>query len=135
MNDSSANSRQVGGQHYASEYQHWDFVDDVLNGMYLEGVISKYITRWRKKNGREDLLKADHYLDKLIETNEAYLAHGGSASSNKKWDPDYTRVEEFRFANDLGHTECQILLILSGWATTEDLQRAKALLQELIATA
>jgi hypothetical protein len=27
----------------------------------------KYVSRWRDKGGVQDLLKAQHYLDKLIE--------------------------------------------------------------------
>ena len=34
---------------------------------FCEGNIIKYVTRWRHKNGMEDLLKAKQYLDKLIE--------------------------------------------------------------------
>ena len=34
---------------------------------FFEGNIIKYVTRWRQKNGIEDLLKAKQYLDKLIE--------------------------------------------------------------------
>jgi len=34
---------------------------------YLEGNIIKYISRYKLKNGLEDLAKARHYLDKLIE--------------------------------------------------------------------
>lgn len=57
------NDYQVGGDHYAKEYQHWDFVIDT--GMhYLLGCATKYITRWRKKNGLEDLKKPIHYLAK-----------------------------------------------------------------------
>mgnify|MGYP003677267595 CR=1 FL=1 len=36
---------------------------------FFEGNIIKYVTRWRHKNGMEDLLKAKQYLDKLIENN------------------------------------------------------------------
>ena len=36
---------------------------------FMEGNIVKYVTRWRHKNGIEDLLKAKQYLDKLIEKN------------------------------------------------------------------
>lgn len=44
----------------------WDFIiDKQLN--FLEGNVVKYIVRWRKKNGAEDLKKARVYLDKLIE--------------------------------------------------------------------
>ena len=34
---------------------------------FFEGNIVKYITRWKDKNGIEDLYKAKQYLDKLIE--------------------------------------------------------------------
>ena len=34
---------------------------------YLEGNILKYLTRYRHKNGIEDLKKAQWYLNKLIE--------------------------------------------------------------------
>jgi Protein of unknwon function (DUF3310) len=64
-----ANTRQVGGAHYrdtAAEYQHWDLVADTDMG-YFEGQITKYVARWRKKNGRQDLEKALHYCDKLME--------------------------------------------------------------------
>jgi hypothetical protein len=62
-----ANDTQVGGDHYKSkEIQPWDFI--AANGIgYFEGNIVKYISRWRDKNGLDDLLKARHYLDKLIE--------------------------------------------------------------------
>jgi len=57
------NDYQVGGNHYVRDYQHWDFVIDT--GMhYLLGCATKYITRWRKKNGLEDLKKPIHYLTK-----------------------------------------------------------------------
>jgi hypothetical protein len=64
----SANDRQVGGEHYKTGgLQHWDIV--LMFGLgYFEGQITKYLFRWRKKNGIEDLLKARHFLDKLIES-------------------------------------------------------------------
>lgn len=61
-----ANEYQIGGDHYRSEYQHWDFVYDAdLN--YLLACATKYISRWRKKNGLEDLRKALHYITKAEE--------------------------------------------------------------------
>lgn len=56
---------QEGGDHYQSIYQHWDWVTDIGMG-YLAGNATKYITRWRKKNGLQDLLKARTYLEKMI---------------------------------------------------------------------
>lgn len=63
----SANDRQVGGEHYASkQVQPWDYI--IANNLgYLEGNIVKYVSRWKDKGGVEDLRKARHYIDKLIE--------------------------------------------------------------------
>jgi hypothetical protein len=37
---------------------------------YLEGNIVKYVSRWKDKGGVDDLRKARHYLDKLIEVQD-----------------------------------------------------------------
>ena len=62
-----ANNRQAGGNHYGNTgIQCWDYI--VANGLgFLEGNIVKYVTRHKRKGGVEDLLKARHYIDKLIE--------------------------------------------------------------------
>jgi hypothetical protein len=58
---------QIGGRHYKKlsiqpvEYIHAN------NIPYFEGNVIKYVTRWRDKGGMEDLEKARHYLDLLIE--------------------------------------------------------------------
>lgn len=63
----SANDKQVGGQHYSAKaVQPWDYITSNNLG-YLEGNVVKYVSRWKQKNGVEDLLKAKHYLEKLIE--------------------------------------------------------------------
>ncbi len=63
---SGANSFQVGGDHYRTKIEHWDFV--IANDLnYLEGQITKYVCRARKKNGRQDLEKAMHFLVKYLE--------------------------------------------------------------------
>lgn len=68
---SSANEVQVGGTHYhKGSIQPWDYIIDQNLG-YLEGNVVKYVSRYKNKNGLEDLKKARHYLDKLIETEEA----------------------------------------------------------------
>lgn len=63
----SANDTQIAGQHYKDkEVQPWDYI--AANNLgYFEGNIVKYVTRWRDKGGVNDLRKARHYLDKLIE--------------------------------------------------------------------
>ncbi len=63
---SEANKTQVGGSHYRTEIQHWDFA--ASNDLdYFQGCITKYVTRHKKKNGLQDLRKAQHFLEKYIE--------------------------------------------------------------------
>ena len=65
---SKANLRQVGGKHYKGfSIQPWDAILDWRLG-YLDGTAVKYIARWRTKAGKEDLQKAIHFLEKLLET-------------------------------------------------------------------
>lgn len=64
---SPANEVQVSGSHYKGlEIQVWDFIIE-NNIPYMEGNIIKYVTRWQDKGGVDDLRKARHYIDKLIE--------------------------------------------------------------------
>lgn len=63
----SALAHQVGGDHYKSlpiqpvEYIHRN------NLPFIEGSVIKYVTRWRAKGGVDDLRKARHFLDMLIQ--------------------------------------------------------------------
>lgn len=61
--------RQVGGDHYElTAIQPWDYI--AANGLgFFEGNVVKYVSRWKDKDGLQDLQKARHYLDKLIALN------------------------------------------------------------------
>jgi hypothetical protein len=62
----AANDKQVAGQHYAGKVQHWDMV--VMHKLnYFQGQITKYVMRAPLKNGRQDLEKAQHFLEKYLE--------------------------------------------------------------------
>jgi hypothetical protein len=64
-----ANKEQFGGSHYKTlAIQPWDYI--IQNNLgFLEGNVIKYVTRWKDKEGVQDLKKARHFLDKLIEVN------------------------------------------------------------------
>ena len=64
----SANDKQVSGTHYKDRsIQPWDYI--IANDLgYLEGNVIKYVSRHKYKNGKADLEKAMHYLEKLLET-------------------------------------------------------------------
>lgn len=65
----AANDKQVGGGHYKGGMEHWDIVAH-HDLDYFQGQITKYVMRWKKKNGVQDLLKAQHFLEKYIELQE-----------------------------------------------------------------
>ena len=83
--------KQIGGEHYKHmKIQVTEFVaaNDIL---FIEGNVIKYVCRHAHKNGKEDVLKAIHYLNLLIEyhyesndvrepVQEAGLPHADSAS-------------------------------------------------------
>ena len=67
-----SDAKQVGGTHYNRlTIQPWDVIEswegEIGFASYLRGNILKYLARYRSKNGVEDLQKASHYLEKLIE--------------------------------------------------------------------
>ena len=57
---------QVGGGHYKDcKIQPVEYIH--ANGLgFMEGCIVKYITRFREKNGEQDLEKIKHFIDLLI---------------------------------------------------------------------
>lgn len=63
----SAFKRQEGGNHYKNmaiqpvEFCHRN------NIPFVEGSVIKYVCRWQDKGGVEDLRKARHLIDMLIE--------------------------------------------------------------------
>lgn len=66
----TALDHQVGGEHYkAQTIQPIQYImENELD--FCEGNIVKYVTRWKFKGGLQDLKKARHYLDFLIERQE-----------------------------------------------------------------
>jgi hypothetical protein len=68
----SANDTQVGGEHYRSmAMQPWDIMEAVLTKEefvgFLKGFILKHTLRAGKKEGTDDIGKAQHYRAKLLE--------------------------------------------------------------------
>ena len=63
----SVYDKQVGGSHYKKmKIQPSKFViENEL--LFPEGCVIKYICRHRFKNGKEDLLKAIHFIEMIIE--------------------------------------------------------------------
>lgn len=66
FNPSKEAAKQVGGNHYQLPIQPIDYI--VKNKLgYREGNVVKYVTRHKDKNGAEDIKKAIHYLEMILE--------------------------------------------------------------------
>lgn len=69
----AANQTQVGGTHYTSStVQPWEAMEAWMSPTefsgFLRGNVIKYLARANKKGSpMQDLLKAQHYMNKLIE--------------------------------------------------------------------
>ena len=60
-------NKQVGGNHYSKlAIQPVEYINK-NNLSYLQGNVIKYVTRYKDKNGLQDLQKARHYIEMLIE--------------------------------------------------------------------
>ena len=64
---SSAFNKQEGGSHYSNmKIQPMEYI--LANNIgFAEGSVIKYVSRWKNKNGIEDLKKAIHILEMLVE--------------------------------------------------------------------
>tara|TARA_B110000902_G_scaffold234052_1_gene278312 strand:- start:41 stop:319 length:279 start_codon:yes stop_codon:yes gene_type:complete len=61
---------QVGGNHYKNlAIQPVEYIT-ANNLSYLQGSVIKYVTRYKDKNGIEDLQKAIHFVKMMIQEEE-----------------------------------------------------------------
>ncbi len=108
----SANSKQIGGRHYAGSggIQHWDLIynvlPDVFHGYFL-GCASKYVGRSRKKHGREDLEKGLHFVEKYRE-----LLDGPPPKTFQSMAELLDYINQYAKDNLLTPTEMRITLML-----------------------
>jgi hypothetical protein len=63
----SASLQQVGGDHYCNMAIQPAEYAQLNNLNFIEGCVVKYVSRHRNKNGAEDIKKAIHFLNLLLE--------------------------------------------------------------------
>lgn len=137
----AANDRQVGGDHYKSRVQHWDFAFANCGRGYFKGQITKYVARWRKKNGVDDLEKALHFLEKLI---ELVSVPSDAGWVTRAWVrilcammPAVSRVPvpsttDFIAANALSPDESSVIMLVMYGDHVESLTLARTMLKNMI---
>lgn len=102
---------QVGGDHYRvgarcphcdGELQHWD-VAFIFGFDCFQYIITKWLFRWRKKGGVEDLEKAQHALAKYIEMVaevEPRALDGVEPEPHGYVDPDWDQAKSLEAGNE-----------------------------------
>ena len=122
----SVNDKQVGGTHYTHQsYQHWDFAVDMAgNDAYLKGCASKYVVRYKDKNGIEDLRKALHYIDKIEEARCPLTIYDYSMTTLKlmsdfvsQLEPSVGKIVTAIYYNDLDVARTGIEELISDYNT------------------
>lgn len=65
-----ARDKQIGGNHYSKmKIQPFEFI--LANDLnFCQANVIKYICRYKDKGGIQDLEKAKHYIDMLIESKQ-----------------------------------------------------------------
>lgn len=108
------NETQVGGDYYRSTYQPWDFTMDVFGNDFLLGSVNKYLVRWRRKNGLQDLRKALHYLYKFIEEHRNNRITPPRLLSEES---SRALLKHYVLANQVGLAETDILaaMVIGRW--------------------
>lgn len=123
-----ASERQVGGSHYrtaSGNIGHWDYCVTV-SVPYLEGCASKYLTRWRDKNGVQDLEKAAHYIERRI---EALFSYQGILRGVRKHKEHFAR---FIADNQIPKLEEHLIDEIIHWRFPSQLQQALTELKTFI---
>lgn len=115
----SADDKKI--PHYDTQYQHWSFVEK-CNLDYFSGNSTKYVTRWRKKNGIDDLRKALHYLAKMEEV------VASPPVRKLSYEETLREVGKFCEANQLSYLERAYIVWLCTWRVKEDLAAAREVL-------
>lgn len=117
---------QVGGNHYEADYQHWDWAPET--GLpYLEGCATKYLDRWRKKDGKIGLEKAISYLEKIAAHGVTVCPPAGERKMYSSW-----KREKYLESRSIPEQDAAIIRLIDMWTTHADIHSAIVLIRNLI---
>lgn len=127
-----ANDIQIGGQHYKkAEFQPWDWDRYGVGG--LEWTAIKYVTRYKDKGGVEDLKKAKHYVEKLIEDYKHWYRYNKLIKdSNKSLDQIEKLLNAYHLQNNLDDLQVAFVEAMLYWHTDIMLAHSISLIQDMI---
>ena len=84
-NSSSSYDKQIGGSHYLKYKIHPSkfVIENKL--LFPEASVIKYIVRHQDKDGKEDLLKAIHFIEMIIERDYKEIKQESWVEGFRKW--------------------------------------------------
>lgn len=98
----SALDVQVGGSHYKNNDMQPIELIVALNLNFIEGNIVKYITRYKNKNGMQDVMKCIHYSQLAIEL--------GCIRPNADIHNNYGIIDKYCKLNNFSNVQNSILI-------------------------
>ena len=116
----SALDIQIGGSHYRNKGIQPIELIVALNLNFIEGNIVKYITRYKEKNGVQDLMKCIHYSQLAIELK--CIRHNIDIHNN------YALILQYIKTNDL----CSVQTYVLNSCLQNDYEQVKLLCNEMI---
>ena len=116
----SALDIQIGGSHYRNKGIQPIELIVALNLNFIEGNIVKYITRYKEKNGVQDIMKCVHYSQLAIELK--CIRHNIDIHNN------YELILQYVKANDL----CSAQIYVLNSCLQNDYEQVKLLCNEMI---
>lgn len=132
----SALEEQVGGDHYKGlpiqpvEFCHANYFPG------SEAAIVGYVSRWRDKGGHQDLEKARHFADIIIEDARYMKRHRAVCLALKRWPRSYEiTCATYCRENNIEHPENAIIYNMWLWVETglrPNLHAARRLLDEML---
>lgn len=116
----SALDIQIGGSHYRNKGIQPIELIVALNLNFIEGNIVKYITRYKEKNGVQDIMKCIHYSQLAIELK--CIRHNIDIHNN------YALILQYVKTNDL----CSVQTYVLNSCLQNDYERVKLLCNEMV---
>lgn len=119
--------KQVGGSHYKTKIQHVEFCQ-VNKVPWCEAAAIKYVVRHRRKNGKEDIEKAIHYVEFVIAIDYA------RDESRPEAPGSHYSIQEFISENGIPELEAEIITLIYCHSTNGEpgLHKAIKLLKKLL---
>lgn len=116
----SALDIQIGGSHYRNKGIQPIELIVALNLNFIEGNIVKYITRYKEKNGVQDIMKCIHYSQLAIELK--CIRHNIDIHNN------YALILQYVKTNDL----CSVQTYVLNSCLQNDYEQVKLLCNEMV---